>query len=347
LAGVLFAPSILRSQARQALQNFFKDSQVSVGTLSFELPLSLALSDIKIEHKQVSLSVKKASLNTSLELILWEPRVKFSAFPAQWFSGGENQATPFLRSVELRDLTLQSRLPGLSADIQGSLVIDPVARAIVSADLSSPSIRYKKLELKNITFRCAGQAGGQLSAALLSYDKLKVADMSGTVTMSKNALEIKPLTGASIGGKLDGSISVAWNNGVHYRAALDLTALELGAFTREFELEKKMSASGKLAGKIALEGSLSGIQIFSGDFSGTRDGGDLVIQDQDFLNTLAKNVHQPVVLVEAGFKEYHFDTARLSLELDKRDLNFLIALNGEKGKRDLEIKLHDLFQSGG
>ena len=59
------------------------------------------------------------------------------------------------------------------------------------------------------------------------------------------------------------------------------------------------------------------------------------------IRRLAENVKQPVEIVEAAFKEYHFDSGELSLGLEEGDVALSAHLDGAKGKRDIVIRLHD------
>ena len=71
------------------------------------------------------------------------------------------------------------------------------------------------------------------------------------------------------------------------------------------------------------------------------EGGDIVIRDAALLKDLAKRVRQPLEIVEAGLKEYRFNTAAARVFLDGPSVGIAVQMDGEKGKRDLEVRLHD------
>jgi hypothetical protein len=67
----------------------------------------------------------------------------------------------------------------------------------------------------------------------------------------------------------------------------------------------------------------------------------LTITDDKFLNNVAKSSGQSLDILVESFKNYHYNTGVMKLSLERGDIVFDIALEGEAGKRNLSIVLHD------
>jgi hypothetical protein len=85
------------------------------------------------------------------------------------------------------------------------------------------------------------------------------------------------------------------------------------------------------------------IHILDGDFSAVDPGGLLEIKNEEFLKNIARNSQQPLDIVIASFKDYHYNVGALRVALEKSDLVFDAALDGETGKRNINITLHDFL----
>jgi hypothetical protein len=67
----------------------------------------------------------------------------------------------------------------------------------------------------------------------------------------------------------------------------------------------------------------------------------LIIKDAQVLKNLASNTNQSADLLMENFQNYHYNIGALKLFLDNGNLILDAALDGETGKRDLNIVLHD------
>jgi hypothetical protein len=81
--------------------------------------------------------------------------------------------------------------------------------------------------------------------------------------------------------------------------------------------------------------------VLSGNFSTLQPGGILVIKDDKFLKNLSRTTKQPLDILVESFKDYHYNTALMKLSFDKGNIILDVALEGEAGKRNLSIVLHD------
>jgi hypothetical protein len=109
-----------------------------------------------------------------------------------------------------------------------------------------------------------------------------------------------------------------------------------------FEWDKKVSVTGLFTGKMDIEGQGNGIARLEGAFDAKAGGGDIRILDQAFLQRIADNSKQPIEIVRASFENYHYTNGRARFRLEGKDILLNLDLEGDAGKRNLEVNLHDL-----
>ncbi|MGD9015028.1 MAG: YdbH domain-containing protein, partial [Candidatus Omnitrophota bacterium] len=123
--------------------------------------------------------------------------------------------------------------------------------------------------------------------------------------------------------------------------SLKFVNLDLETLVHDFGLNKKVELSGKLTGRLNFQGAGLNLHALNGDFSSAEYGGRLIIKDTQFLENLARNSKQPLDIFVESFQDYEYNTGIIRLALDKGNLILDIALDGEAGKRNLNITLHD------
>lgn len=336
------------------LQGTFRDASISVGPFAFERPLAVSVSDIRVEAPGYRVLVAKAAMDRRLTLTLTDPRVTIKKYPDAAGPGGKNPAhspagsaqglvRSLLGQVVLRGLVVELKLPNVKGEVRGTLALDLKRLQLRYARLETDSIKSGPLKIERIVFDLpeSGEAG-TLTADRLSYEKLRVTDIRGVVVWHDMSLSVEPITASWIKGTAAGRARASTGEPFGYSAALELKELDLDAFTKEFKLNDKMSADGKLAGKIEIEGDRSGVRRLDGSFD-AGDGGDLIVQDANFLKYLADSTKQPAAIVEAAFKDYHFDSGTVAVQKKDRDLGLSVKLAGAKGRRDFDVRLHDLL----
>jgi len=363
LAAVLLwaAPAAVHHRIEAGLKDAFKDAEVSVGRLSLERPLAAGVSDILVEAKGYRISIPKVTLDPKLKLVLIEPRVRIRSYPSAQVPAGSKgdgpppaapsapsasarRASAFPGLIEVRDAVIELKLPDVQAEIRGSVEFDLRDRQVHFARLQAPSLKSGKLKIENIALDLPGSGRpGVLTAERLSLEKLKVSELRGEVVWEDTLIDVRGITASWVKGAVLGQAKLRTQEPFAYEADLEIRELDLDTLTEEMKLKSKMSADGKLAGKISVQGDRSGIMKLDGRFEAGSAGGDLVIRDPNFLKYLAENTRQPMALVEAAFKEYHFDTGSVAVGKTDRSLGLSVNLSGAKGRRDFEINLHDIL----
>lgn len=125
-----------------------------------------------------------------------------------------------------------------------------------------------------------------------------------------------------------------------YEGDIKFLNLGLETFTEDFKLGRKVQMSGSLSGNAVLKGRGRDIDILSGRLISSK-GGTLTIKDTAFLERIARSSGQSLDILVESFKNYHYNTGVIKLFLDKGDIILDAALDGEAGKRDLNITVHD------
>ncbi|MBI4309095.1 MAG: hypothetical protein HY591_02065 [Candidatus Omnitrophica bacterium] len=91
------------------------------------------------------------------------------------------------------------------------------------------------------------------------------------------------------------------------------------------------------------------MNILSGDFFTAENGGVIIIKDtRGFSEFITRTSKQPMVdKVVESFKNYHYDIGVMKSSLRNSDLILDMAFNGETGKRNITVAVHDFTNGGG
>ncbi|MCG3175769.1 MAG: hypothetical protein MOGMAGMI_00702 [Candidatus Omnitrophica bacterium] len=355
LLAVLALSAVVREQVRKALAEVFIGSRVSVGSLRLEEPWTVSLSEIRITASAYEIDVRKVLLDRGLHLTLLGPVVTLRAIPSlkepprrknsRAVSGAETRvgARLSLGSIRARGLELKYRIDGITADLSGDVVYEPGAERFTRIDLDVPSLRRDELLITDARVRIGSHGEGEVSVGTITRQKVRLTGVRAHAQMSGRTLVLSDLEARLADGRVTGTARVDLTAPTRYEADLRIGQLDLAVLSRDLGIADKVGLNGLLDGRVALSGDAQDLRSLTGQLSGTEKGGDLIIQDKATLEHLARNIRQPQELVEAAFKEYHFDTASATLELSGDDLGLKVQLEGTKGKRYLEIKLHDLL----
>lgn len=124
---------------------------------------------------------------------------------------------------------------------------------------------------------------------------------------------------------------------------LKLQCEDLGieGFIRDFKLGDKFNMTGSLSGELNLAAKGSRIEMAGGNFSVADPGGILVITDSKFLENMARSTRQPMDTLVESFKDYKYNTAIVQIGQEKGDIVIKSGFQGDAGRRDLEVVLHD------
>lgn len=215
-----------------------------------------------------------------------------------------------------------------------------------------PLIYVHGLNTKINGFRLQGgelsmRDSGNFSVEEITYDKARIARVSGGIRLAGNKLFLSPLSAQSLNGRIEGEAGIGLEKSAVFDVNLQCSSIDISALVRDFRLEEKFEMTGSLGGKVSFGGAGGSMNVLSGNLSASQPGGTLVIKDTGFLENMAAASKQPVEIVVASFKDYHYNNGVIKLSLNKGDLLMNAVLEGETGKRDLEVLIHDIFKRKG
>ena len=345
-------------QAKKQLEKVFLQSQVSIGGCVFEPTRLLGLLDIEIKRPGVyDIKVKGATLEYNLFSILKSDSRKLSlktvrvqvSTPRQgiakfagYFNLGPSHGAPVVGAVEISGLTLDLNTADLTAQATLSAKLGLISQSLRYLDLKIDTLGGFGLQLENAALKFGPDSGaGNLSIAQIKYDKLSITDIKAGVKLRDNTLSLSGISALTLGGDIQGDLEVVMEKEARYAANVKCAALDMVRLAQDFDWRDKFEMTGKLSGELKLKGKGAEIEMLSGSFSALTPGGTLVIMDTKFLENMARNTQLPLELLVENFKNYRYNTALLSLGLEDDNIILKVALEGEAGKRNLNVILQD------
>jgi hypothetical protein len=175
----------------------------------------------------------------------------------------------------------------------------------------------------------------------IRYGKVRIGEIKGKVELKSKVLSVDSFSGNLLQVTLQGDLRVMTEKNPEYNINLKFQNLDLQGLVNNFNLTEKFEMSGNLDGRVSLVGRGLNINWLQGEFLLPKPGGILNIKDNQFLKTIAQNTQQPLDTVATGYKEYHYNTGKGELALQKNNLILNVALDGETGQRNFKITLHD------
>ena len=191
--------------------------------------------------------------------------------------------------------------------------------------------------------RLALNGTGELFIDQIGYDKATIKEIKSKVRLQSHNLFLDALSAKTMNGQILGAISIDLSNAGVYLARLQCQGIDIETLVQDFKLEEKFQMTGKLDGEVLLRGKGTAIEVLKGGLSTAAPGGTLVIKDKTFLENMAHHIQQPLEIVVESFRDYRYNTGVMRLSLEKENLVLRAALEGETGKRNLEIIVHNVI----
>lgn len=142
-------------------------------------------------------------------------------------------------------------------------------------------------------------------------------------------------------GSAGGNMKLTLGKLPAYAINLRTSDIDLEVLIKDFKLQDKMQATGKLYGNIFIKGIGLQLEEVSGNLEAAPPGGELTITDTDYLKNLPVKSGVSWQALVASLKNYRYNIGTLKSSLEENNLIFTINLSGETGKRDFTIALHD------
>lgn len=359
-AGVCFwVKETLDQKIASSVQDVFPGSTVQFTSWQLKPFLEFKLNNLTIKSESLEISlpliVAKASLSSiyhfKMDLVSVEnPKIlvktlnpHFKLPETKPASESKAEKAFELKNLQIKNLDFTYTSQDLNIKAILSLALNVSNQTLEQADLNMSLLQAKDFKIQNLEARIPSSELGTLEIESMQYQKLKTPRIKGRLLVNKNEIQITNVQTELFQGQIEGHFAIHLKPGFPLTGTLEAKPIQLSAVLNNFELNKKIDAKALLIGTIKIEGLLGLVTNLSGSFRADDKGGDLVITDAEFLENLAKNTKQPLPIIEASFKEYHFDAGTLELKKEAQNLGLEIHLSGPKGRRDLNVQLHDVF----
>ncbi|MCX5705001.1 MAG: YdbH domain-containing protein [Candidatus Omnitrophica bacterium] len=357
ISAVFFSASFVKSIAVKQLKSIFPGSEVSVASAKLSPLQKLALFDIRIKKEKVyEFKLKEVGVVFSPQALLRKQiSIAYLKGAAIRIDLGSNSVVDFAKYInlsrpsvflvaglEVSDLSLDLKSKEASLDGKLSLVLDLLKQELESCDIKISAMDSLGVHTENAVLKVRqGWVSGELRIPQVKYDKAKIDGISGAALLKGRELSFSGLQAQIFGGTVQIEARVFMEANPEYAAEMKFNGLDIERFIKDFKLEEKFSMTGKLSGSVSMKGKGADIRLIDGNFSAGTEGGMMVIKDETMLKNMAKAADQPLDILMESFKDYHYNTGVMKLGKAQDDLSLDVALDGEKGKRNLTVTLHD------
>lgn len=205
----------------------------------------------------------------------------------------------------------------------------------------------KYLSVEKVTFRLSlpailrGGIGKIKVKNAVIMDKFKFDEIKGWLAVYNKGILVNKVTSNFAGGAVTANINIDLSKGLQFSAVIDFKGAELQEIVQDLKLTDKIDLTGRVDGYISVSGEGSNIAALTGNFKAYPEGGFLVINSKEWLQKIADYAKQDINVIVENFKNYRYNKGSLALGLNGSNIVMFARLNGEAGKRDLTVTLHD------
>lgn len=359
----IFIEPAISFVAKKQLEKVFIGSQVSIGSCRFRPLRQISLFEVEIKEPNIyNLKVKEAGIHFSLFSLLSRNILKFSLKdPLVDIHLGQKSLVGLRSSLRisssrlfvLQDLELSRamlKLNSKEANVSGEFSVGLNAAKpslnTLNGKIDFIAIQDFRLEEASLLYDKEAKPG-QLNIALIKYNKAKIENVSAKLRLENGALFLDALAAQIFGGKVEGDLVARLEKDLGYEINFNFTDLDLERFIDDFDLKEKFQMTGRLSGRVSLKGSGLNINSVSGGLRTSDTGGFLTITDKRMLENLARTSQQSMDILVESFRNYHYNIGTIKLGLDNGNLILDVSLEGEAGKRNLNIIVHEFKIGGG
>jgi len=344
--------------AKQSIRKVFIDTKVTISDCNIKPLHLLTLSDIEIKKDSIySFKLKAISIQYSLSSIIKRNILKASLSGAKimvnlpqnnileltkHFNLKTNKSMFLVNALELSNFSLILDSKDLSLQANISSEINLVHQLVNYLDFKIYSLESRGFQLKDAYLKVnQSLLPGLLYIDQVKYNKLKIEKIESSARLENKSLCLNSLSAEFLGGKIQGKVSLKTEKNREHFISLKFMNIDLNTLVNDFNLNEKVQISGRLGGAVTLKGIGLQINVLDGDFTTAEPGGTLTIKDTGFLEKIARNSNQPLDILVESFKDYHYNNGVMRLSLEGDNLILVIDLEGETGKRNLNIIVHN------
>jgi len=349
---------IIISLAKAQLSKVFIDSKVSIRGCNLKLLHVLTLSgmeikkgqiydfkikEVNIQYKPLSIinrNISKISLKDAL--IIVNLRQDNILGLSKHINLQPQKRIFLINLIDLSNLDLDINSTDLILQAKLSVRLNLAKQLIDYLNLQIDSLKKAEFRLQKAYLEINQMPSyGQLYIEQFKYNKVKIDKITSIAKLKDKSLFLGPLTADVFGGSIEGEIRFEIEKNGKYFMYLKFKDLDLNTLVNDFNLNEKVQINGRLDGAVTLKGIGLQINVLDGDFTTAEPGGTLTIKDTGFLEKIARNSNQPLDILVESFKDYHYNNGVMRLSLEGDNLILVIDLEGETGKRNLNIIVHN------
>ncbi|MDD5583496.1 MAG: hypothetical protein PHV55_00365 [Candidatus Omnitrophica bacterium] len=346
--------------AKKQLQNTFPGSSVSIAGATLELTRALELNDVEIKkEKAYAVKVKKIRVEYTFVSLFKKniTRVTLSDITSNIDTPHKNileftkhinpAGKPFFKvqTIEAVNARINIQAQDIRMRAVVSLTFDALRQVMHRLTVSLDSLALGEINIQKA--HCTvnqDSPAGEFLVKEIGYKKAKIQDISGSARLSGDTFSLTQLNARLFNGTLKGDIVLSLRTAPVYTFALRFFDLDVAMIPEDFELKDKFTITGTWRGNLYCNGKGAKIGSFDGNFAALSPGGNLTITDRKFLKDIAQRTSIPEDILVERFKDYYYNKGAMDASLANGALILGIVLEGDKGRSNFKINLHDALQ---
>lgn len=358
---VFFAQPIVIVATKSAIEKALPGSRVTIGACLIQPANSISFSRVKISRNDaISLVIENVGMEYDIRSLIKGRVLKTyikgasinvdstSKELGSFFSrkgSGPIQPGIFVEEIELSGVSFHVTIDGSNASGSLEMLFENMELFPKKIGLIIDSALLGPVRIKGFRFGAAREMdGGIFGINSMKINDINVVGISGQPLLSDRGLVVDKLTAHIFNGKAEGIFRLALNKEVDYSLDLKLSDIDTHEAILGFKLGEKVDSTGSVKGEFKVEGKGATLTVVKGVFSVDDKGGLFVIKDEEFLKMIAERTKQPIEIIKESFRDYRYNKGTAWINLEEKDLHSGIALEGDKGKRNVDLVFHDILK---
>jgi hypothetical protein len=358
--GVVFIQPVAIAVTKNSIENALPGAKVTIAKCSIHPEKSVSFSGIRIfrsgafdiEIKDLGMeydlrslargSVRKTYIKGASINVNSNSKDLGSLFHGK--VSGSVQPGIFVEEIELSGVSFHITIDGSNASGSLDLIFENMELSPKKFGLNIDSALVGPVRLKGLRFAAArGMGDGIFGIDVIKVNDINVTGISGQPLLSDKKLVIDKLTARVFNGNAEGVFSLALDKEANFSLDMKVSGIDTHEAVIGLKLGEKVDSTGSIKGELKVEGKGSVLTVIKGVFSVDENGGLFVIKDEEFLKMIAERTKQPIEIIRESFRDYRYSKGTAWLNLEEKDLHSGIALEGVKGKRNVDLVFHDII----
>lgn len=221
---------------------------------------------------------------------------------------------------------------------------DPLP-ALKEGHLSFEVLRYGVFSLDGFDLRCSRRPKKEELEAAFSFSSLRfrefeASDFQGRLSADAKTVVLEEVTGSALGGKVSASGSCDYQaKEKRLAGVINLDAIEFRSLLALFGAGRGLDVSGVFSGKLVIQARGNDIEELAGRLDSANGGRFFITDPSAFADNRLKLSKEANIVIE-NLKNYHYDIGKIEIRNYGQDIKMDIFLEGETGKRQLEVFWH-------